>query len=290
MNEVLKADLDFCWEKVLNSDPWFRLHYAFAPKQLGQQILALHALFSMLDRALGLSDESLRLAQLAWWRSELSPENTEVSAHPVVRTLRESGAMQQLSGDQIEALVAQAVSQLRTESLNSQEELKTLCDQVGEAKVLSEAAIACKDRAQPALVGRCAGTGLSAITREAGLEGRPALWFIPLDLQARHQSDLHTIKQSRAEIRAVLESLCRWGEAWFDEQVEALSQAVSSGIFAPGAARHLLAMVLSDQLRFLRAMKDLGDGGKGEPGPWRLADFMGIWRECRRLLKSGAGV
>ena len=109
MSEVRQADLEFCWQKVLENDPWFRLHFIFVPRQSAHQYLALHALFGMLDGVATASDESLVAPQLGWWQSELSPAGLAASAHPVVRVLRESGALKRLAPETLQANLAAAL-------------------------------------------------------------------------------------------------------------------------------------------------------------------------------------
>lgn len=280
MNDVRQDDLEFCWRKVLINDPWFRLHFAFAPKPLVTQLLAVHALIAMLDQALNMSDEALVLAQLAWWQSELLPRSVSLSAHPVVRALRTSGALRQLGTARLEALVVQAVGQLRAGTPENREELEALCSKTGEARVSALRALEANDEADALLRGRCAAAGLhSIISRETHSE-RPDLWFVPLDLQALHQSSVRDISQGTASSGGVLVSLSDWEASWFDDQIMALKAGASQGAHSAKIIRYLVALGLSERLRFRRYLENMHAGNWRSPGRWRLADFLGIWREC----------
>lgn len=285
MSEVRQADLEFCWQKVLQNDPWFRLHFTFVPRQSGPQYLALHALFCMLDGVAMASDESLIAPQLGWWQSELSPDGLAASAHPVVRVLRQSGALERLATEHLEAIIASVLFQSQADRLPGRENLEELCNRVGEARILPELALGTEAVDMRVLRGRCAGTGLSrVVTRALQMENSLAP-IIPLELQARHQVDRHGSGEGRGPESPILESMVDWAESWFDEQTAALGEVIAGGHCDAATGRHLVALTLSERLRLVRSIENMKASGSGTPGRWGVADFVRVWRQCRKLAR-----
>jgi len=288
MNSVAKDDLDFCWDEVLKGDPWFRLHFTFAPKAVAEQILALHALFAILERPTAMSEESLAIAQLAWWQAELSPQSATVSAHPVVRTLRNSKALERLPISLRKALVAQALELLRRSRPSSRSDLKARCSGIGEARVMSELSLVSKGRTLEELQGHCAGTGLSRMLLIA-LRSGAGLWFVPLDLQARFQGSAQVNEKPTPESTALMNAVGELGEEWFREQFEEIRRKASTLGLSPRNFQHLFATMASQRLQLKRSIQSLEQGRGTELARWRTADVMRIWRDCRRLSRRTGG-
>lgn len=279
---MTREDLDFCWNQAVENDAWFRLHFTFAPREVANPILALHALFAMLERPAAMSEESLGLAQLAWWQAELSPQAAAVSAHPVIRTLRTSGALENLPISLREALVIQALEVSRGSRPSSCSDLKAFCDRVGAARVLAELSLVLQGRALEHPDGHFAGTGLSRILANS-LRFATGLWFVPLDLQARFHCSADAIEQSKPENEALFDALGDLGEEWFNEQEETVGRAVPARGARLRAAQHVFASMASDKLHLKRTIASLKEGGGGNPGRWRVSDVVKVWRDCRRF-------
>lgn len=285
MNSVAQDDLDFCWDEVLKADAWFRLHFTFAPKPVAERILALHALFAMLERPAAMSEESLALAQLAWWQAELSPEGAAASAHPVVRALRESRALENLPVSTRQALVVQALEVSRRSRPGSRGDLKTLCSGVGGARIVSELTVASPGHGLEEAEGHFAGTGLSRILALSVKSGA-GLWFVPLELHARFQGGAHSIERATPEGRALMDALGDLGEEWFDEQLTALQRLIPANRLSSEQIQHLLATMASERLHLKRTIESLMEGGGSAPGSWGFMDLVKVWRDCRRHSKQ----
>lgn len=280
-----RDDLAFCWDKALESDSWFRLHFAFAPRAVAQPILALHALFAMLERSSAMSEESLVSAHLAWWHAELSLQSAAASAHPVVRTLRESNALDNLSVSLREALVAQAFEIARRSRPGSWGDLRTVCGHVGGARVLSELSLALPGLALEVPSDRFAGTGLCRIL-ELSLRSGTGLWFVPLELQAKHRAGSGAVERSTPEGRALVDALANVAEGWFDDQIETVQRIIPAPALSCGTTRHLFASMASQRLQLKRTFENLREGRGAETGGWGVTDLIKVWRECRRHSKQ----
>jgi len=286
VSKLSKVDLEFCWDQVLEFDPWFRLHFAFAPKRNATQILALHALFAMIERGLRLSEESLVITQLAWWHNELSPAQSASSRHPVVRLLRESGALSCFAEDQLEGFMAPTPQRLRAEPLQKEEDLKALCGRIGKGRAQLELALDTGGQGLRELQAHCAGTGLISLCAMALRDRQPSFWFMPLNIQARHQVQHHEIDSHTAGGTAALAELRSLGEEWFEDQNRELALAVSQRGSAPSVHRHLLAMGLTQRLEFTRAMGRREAGQTKTSRTWGLQDLIRIWSKYRALLRA----
>jgi hypothetical protein len=284
VKKLSNDDIAFCWEHVLQSDPLFRVHHVFAPKALRNQLLALHALFAMVDRALALSEESLVLAQLAWWGDELSARQRDKSAHPVIRLLRESGALALLPGNLLSSLLHQAMEHSQAHPLQNGQDLEQFCMQIGQSRISLELALDRNARKAFDPMPQCAGSGLTFLTKHALSDESASLWFLPMDLQARYQSRSNSNGLRSRSATAPLMAIRDLGNKWFDEQLHAFASAAKFSGSTSSVERHLMALALSQRLVFERALEHIekGRGGRLQFGHW--SDFIWIWREYRRLL------
>lgn len=279
-------DLAFCRRRVLENDPWFSLHSIFAPAPSRKQILAVHALFAALERALLLSEEMLTLSQLGWWQAELAPERARLSAHPVVRALRSSGVLQLLSQDTIAALLSQALDRLNTEPISDEARLRSLCDRVGRALLSAECVIGHDERMSAHVGVDCAGTGLSTLLGSALRNDATSLWFLPLTLQARHCCDSRSIGAGSQDAVAVLEALDSLGAQWFTDQLVQMQQAEAGLPASAHSLRHLFAWVLSDRHKTARSLRAMMRQQPAGISRWRASDFLSVWAGCRKLTRS----
>lgn len=281
--EPVDQDLDFCWEQILRIDGWFRLHYLFSPDNRGDQLVALHALFSMLEKALTLSDENLSVAQLAWCRSELSPPRANTSAHPVVRSLAASRAWERLPGELLEELFRNTMARIDPEPLNDQQSLKAFCDRLGRSRLLLEIALSddWQDHVKR-LDGRCAGTGFFLLAKvPRNPQSRP-YWFVPLELLARHQCTAQDLERGSDAAAPCLQELGELGEEWFQDQLAAIRAATVNSGKKAGQRRHLVAMTEAQRIQFARLLKRPVDSIRKRTNGWGIRDLFRVWSEARR--------
>lgn len=279
MGSASEKDLGFCWQQVLSHDPWFRLHYLFAPEKHAEAILAVHALSALLEETLDSSEESLTITRLQWWRSELQPESAQVSAHPVLRALRESRNGQLLPTVLSDSLMAQLLLRLQAEPLQDQDALRDLCIRIGRGRIAIQSGLSDSEDGARAAAWRCAGTGLASLMEFAIRSKQNAWWFIPLELQARFQFDMNDLQSTGSETQGVFQALSAWLDEWFEEQIADIAQSQGS---ADGMRRHLVALSSASQLRMSRTVQSLLKGDTGNPGRWKMTDLLRVWSSSRR--------
>lgn len=280
---MLDSDSRFCWDQVVQQDPWFRLHYLFAPSELADPILALHALFAMTNKTLALSEESLTLAQLQWWRDELGREKAGISKHPVIRHLRESHSGFVLSDEVVDLLVAQVLLRLQSKTVPDEAALRILCHQVGKARVSAEFELQGANEQAAIEDGALAGLGLAVLWDFAVRNPRSGFWFLPLDVQARFQVGTEALGGSGQKAKSALGYFQDLGSQWSDAQIESILHLEAASEFAGVLQKHLLAMTMAWKLRLSGSIRDMLRGGDGEPGRWKLMDPVKVWAVTRRV-------
>jgi len=176
----------FCWQQVDAQQPLFRVSHVFAPPELADRLLALHAFFSAIESVTStVSDEAVALRKLDWWRHEMNRMGEQASAHPVVAELQRSGAAGRMPMPLIEDLLINAVARLDAPAPASVGELGALCAANGRAQVQIELAVCEAGEGIPeSMAGFPLQVGRALLLRDAVYRGN--FWWVPLDLLARH--------------------------------------------------------------------------------------------------------
>jgi phytoene/squalene synthetase len=176
----------FCWQQVDAHQPLFRVSHVFAPPELADRLLALHAFFSAIESVTStVSDEAVALRKLDWWREEMSRISKQASAHPVVAELQRSGAAGFMPMPLVEDLLINAVARLDAPAPASAGELRALCEANGRAQVQIELAVCEAGEGIPeSMAGFPLQAGRALLLRDAVYRGN--FWWVPLDLLARH--------------------------------------------------------------------------------------------------------
>lgn len=279
MSGPASEDSEFCWRSVLAQDPWFRLHYNFVSRDVASRVLALHALFAMLERSLSLSEESLRFSQLAWWQAELSPSQSQISAHPVVRALRESGALESLGDQHLAMVLEQALVRLNRAPIATERDLEFVCTRLGWARFSAELTLGAKDPDSLSSEMSCAGTGLALLVQSAMLDAEGGFWFIPLDWQARYQCNTQAVYTDNESGRSVTRALERLVGPWYENQLAELRAASEA---EEGLRKHLVAWSLSDRLKIMTLLDSLKSASRAKLSHWGLTDLLRVWWGCMR--------
>ena len=278
MGKVSQEDLSFCWQQVLGHDPWFRLHHLFAPAPNADATLALNALTVLLEETLDSSEESLTITRLQWWRSELEPEAAKISAHPVLRVLRDSRQGQLLPAALSDPLMAQVLLRLQAEPLQDEAALKAFCNRVGRPKLAAQIGLSELEDTGEVAGWNCAGSGLASLMEFAVRSNKKLWWFVPLTLQARYQFDTDTLKMTDKGAQGALQAMSELLDTWFEEQIDSIA---GSKVEPVGARRHLVAMSSATQLRMQRVVQGLIRGDSGYPGKWKFTDLLKVWSSTR---------
>jgi len=283
---VAQADnnQEFCRERVLRSNPLFRVSHLFAPADFAGQVLALHALFASIDQLNSeIGDEFVARRKLDWWRTELSPENISKSNHPVVRYLIETGAASSLPGKTLELFLDTAEVRLAARAPTDQEELSLLCELIYQPRVLMECALSQDETPVFGLSEMAQTGGLLQLMRERNTSKNNILWWVPLNMLARFgvtRAGLGNDPDSR-NARGVFEAV--FGSCNKLNSQQAISgqenMAPSSGL----VHLRVLALLQSRQLDQLRKIRP--SSYPGELNRWRFADLLVAWNAARQLMQ-----
>lgn len=270
--------LEFCWEQILRVDPWFRLNFLFAPREMEERVLGLHGLFASIDLALRIEEPGLSRARLAWLATELGSAVT--SEFPIVNLLHRTGALERIPAGLMSALLEDAHSRAEPEPFSNIADLKRTVDRVGWVRMALEFSMSDFDQnLMHPLQEHGAGSGIHYLMR-AGKDARSdGMEFLPLELVARHQvraSDLSG--NSRAE-HACREAFRSLAAGWAGEQSERLWAAVEGSDARPSAFQHMAAFLAVRYRQFRKW--ELMVGGDG--ARWGIVDLFSVWTRCRGL-------
>jgi len=97
---------EYCQQKAAQSGSSFYYSFLFLPKERRRAITALYAFCREVDDAVDeISDASIALSKLTWWRSEIHAMLAGQPTHPVTRALQPHMAVYQLEGQHLLAII-----------------------------------------------------------------------------------------------------------------------------------------------------------------------------------------
>jgi phytoene/squalene synthetase len=273
----------FCWEQIHKTNRLFRISQVFAPPQMSDQLLALHALFASMELLHSeITEELVAYRKLDWWRSELLGRDAAGSRHPVVRHLYATGAMGKLPESKLRSLLDGAGSRFGALAPADEGEFRRLCQEIYRPQVLLESALGEFDEAlnsfNPAMLFN---GGLIQLLRESGRRKENAFWWIPLSVLAR-------FKVNRKDLEAPGDTDLQ--QALFRHVFALRGQPAGHQLFDPqhgfvegtGLAHlQLMIMLHSRQLNRLRGMSPAVYSS--ELARWRIGDLLAAWKMARQL-------
>ncbi|MBT8059568.1 MAG: squalene/phytoene synthase family protein [Gammaproteobacteria bacterium] len=267
------ADRPFCEEQVAAGNRLFRISRLFAEPGSEPWLLPLYALFSTLEQACGrVSDESVAARKLLWWREELTDRGIGSSSHPILRSLRASGAGKRLPPASLEALVDAAMTRLDPPPPSDLDALERWCRSIGRPMVELELAAGGQD---PQLAARWPGSsarsGLAQLLREGGYG------WLPMDLLARHGLRRAEAAAPEAARRAagLFREIAGAASGWPDGE----------GRDGAGSARHLEVVNALYGRKFKRLARQRSPDMSTELNRPRLPDLAVAWGAARRFTR-----
>jgi phytoene synthase len=277
----------FCWEQIHKTNRLFRISHLFAPPQMSDQLLALHALLASIELLnCEISEEPVARRKLDWWRAELLERDAADSHHPVVSHLYETGALRKLPESTLRLLLDSAESRFDALAPVDEDDFMRLCQEIYRPQVLLESALGQIDVTLNSFnAAMLFNGGLIQLLRQSGWRKEDAFWWVPLSLLAR-------FKVNRKKLEAFHGS--EVPQAVFARILELRGQAADYQLFdrQPGFEKgaglvHLQLMIAlqSRQLDRLRGMSPAVYSK--ELSRWRIGDLMTAWKSARQLnMKS----
>ncbi len=277
----------FCWEQILRTNRLFRVSHLFAPPQMSDQLLALHALFASIELLnCEITEELVAHRKLDWWRAELLERDAADSRHPVIRHLFATGALMKLPESSLSLLLDSAESRFDALAPTDEDDFMRLCQEIYRPQVLLESALGEFDvTLNPFNTAVFFNGGMIQLLRESCRRKENAFWWIPLSLLARFKvnrkelEDFHGSEVLHALFTHILEFRGQSvGHQLVDRQPGAIE---GSGLL------HLQLMnaLQSRQLCRLQGMSPAKYSD--ELSRWRIGDLMTAWKSARQLnMKS----
>ena len=277
----------FCWEQILRTNRLFRVSHLFAPPQMSDQLLALHALFASIELLnCEISEELVAHRKLDWWRVELLERDAAASRHPVVSHLFKTGTLMKLPESTLRLFLDSAESRFDALAPTDEVEFLRLCREIYRPQVLLESALGEFDATLNSFNAATLFTGgMIQLLRESCRRKENAFWWVPLSLLAR-------FKINRKELEDFHDSEVL--QALFIHILEIRGQSVDHRQFdrQPGFIKgtgllHLQLMnaLQSRQLGRLQGMSPAMY--RDELSRWRVGDLMTAWNSARQLnMKS----
>jgi len=217
-SDVNQSDRLFCREQVLAVRPLFRVSCSYIPQEYYDGIMALHALFSVLeDTVSNYTDEAVARARLAWWQQELlGPESTN-SQHPITRQLHRAVLINPDSLVNFGALIKCSLDRLEAGPTADTNALKTLCTRIGNSPMRLELRLAGEHGEETADMDALkTANGLVQLIRESNRGPSSGYWWVPLSLLARYgisRSDLNAGCNPGPAKQLIME-ICQLGLSW----------------------------------------------------------------------------
>jgi len=273
----------FCWEQILRTNRLFRVSHLFAPPQVSDQLLALHALFASIELLnCEISEELVVRRKLDWWRAELLERDAADSRHPVISHLCETGAFGKLPESTLRLLLDNAETRFDAMAPINEDDFMRLCQEVYRPQVLLESALGECDVTPGSLnAAMLFDGGLIQLLRESGRRKESAFWWIPLNLLAR-------FKVNRRELEVFHDSELL--QALFTHILELRGQTADHQLFDGQAGlvkrAGLVHLQLMNTLQYRQLERLQGTSPavySSELTRWRIGDLMTTWKMARKL-------
>ena len=272
----------FCREQVARSNRLSLLAQVFAAAERREALVALYALFSVIEQVCsGSKEEDVAIKRLAWWRDELNNSLNAQGVHPLGKELIRTGAASRISMKHIDQLLLSAQARLESPVIGDTAALKQLCLETGWPLVELEWALCGRDSNQPGLEGLAVRAGLAQLIRESAGENAHQMWWIPMNLLARHglarnRLDEPSLDEAATALSRELLSM----EGCNDRQAEPRCDDISTG---EADLRHFFVLdaLYARKFRKLEKATPLNlREGLLKVGP---ADVFAAWRAARTV-------
>lgn len=270
-----ESDRSACEELALVPGSEFEGVFRFMPPREREWLLSLEALFrSLRDIPLGVSDPSVGVAKLAWWQQELVRAPDEGSQHPVVRALRDTGALGAMDPDAFADYLHALVTELQEEPVTNLDALRDRLARTagGEARLLAGQGGFSDSQLE------AAGAASRLLELMRSLAGGGAPVWLPMELVARHQVR-EQAGPSPVERAPVVADLAGLAQAW-----RGTARLTPEAARTPGERLLVLRDALVER-RLDRAVARpeqwLAQGARGS-----VAEVFGTWSLARRLART----
>ncbi len=288
-----RSDRKFCWEQVQRVRPGLRMTLQYAPAGRRLQLLGVYAWLSAVEDAVSrTSADHVGRLKLGWWHQELIGGDPQESSHPVIRTLRISGALKRIPEALFSEEIRLATRRVDRSSLTDMNALMEEAVRIGQNQLRFETALEAMEHLDiERLRGCLAMNGLVQVVRESARSNWLGCWWLPLDIRARHGIP-RDVNPDEWELKSVVEGLQEvWREAqrWAPDWSRAVAPREGSGLGEDACGPAPSHWLIQSHLQAFVASR------LGQRSPARLtavlaavhvSDAWRIWRFARRLERT----
>lgn len=276
------SDRQFCQQAAYGPGQTFSVSHGFAVGEQMDSLLALYAFFGMI-RAIPreVSDPSVGLAKLAWWRQELADGRAGHSQHPVVRAMAATGIGSALEQRFLDRYFAAHSALLDPRPVADEGELRARATEIGGLEAIAELKALGGQGLEEALslVGAAAYVGY-LIPDQLPAAGAAPDWWIPLDLRARHAVDgAAQSPVGRLMLATLWSELAAVALGWLGAGLQRLARDAASPR-EHASCHHLLVRVTLERRRLQRRAAGHVAGRGAAFG--HLGDVIAAWRQAKR--------
>ncbi len=270
-----------------------RISFSYVEDEATAANLSLYGLLATIEQCVyGASDRQVSMAKLSWWLQELELACNGRGSHPLSGLLLSSGVLGAWPQQLLVKLIDLAMQRVNAQGLNTESELRSLCESMGKIHLHLESSINGLDVPDsPSIRSWAAMNGQMQLLRETFWSPRANFYWVPLTACARLSLERRDIAERVA--------------MGVDHQ---LTEVFFSSIFEPDcpqfmvypeeeevpegwarANRHWLIFSLLQQRQFRRishwgfaggpAIKDIS----GQLRKLRFTDGWAAWRLARQL-------
>jgi len=272
----------YCRDRVLVPGAGMYFSQHFLDPESVSKLVVLQAFFieiaSIPERV---SDVGVALSKLGWWIEEIGRSWQGEGRHPISQAAEQEGISRLVSANDMVGLVNEVAGCIDQEPHASLDELLAFCSAIGgmAARLEAQVCAAGQDSLEAA---NQFGTAhyMATLTRDIGMDARAGRWFIPMDLQARHQfsRDQAAAGNASDSFRGLVTTMANTAGDVIDQALESLSRPQQRQL------RHLVIQAALDQ-KLIGKMR--ANPNKILQQRMQLSPFASLWTVWRAARQPG---
>ena len=280
MPGISQADYAVCERRALAPGCPFLVSRRFVSSDFADQLLAMRAFFSMVRSIPAeVSEPSVGVLKLAWLQREMRGEALRITQHPVVRAMRDSGALQAMDEDSLERYFVNVKDFMCTDTYQDESGLFDLAKGIGGQEALLECGSEQGSYGDAAVTCIGAGSFLFQAIRNPRMRRCSESWWVPLNLQASFGVIRHSAGSGQEDParRDLLVALGKLAMEWIDTGTGNLARTV------PSKTRHILIHAALERRQLVRMLSRPEKFTEQTAASPAIGDAFLAWNTARKL-------